>query len=333
LKRHPRAQVAALAVAGALLLGACSTDARSRADAGGPVGSGGAGRVAVTPKATPTPTPAPPKGPYVALGDSYTSGPRIPDQLGTPTGCARSSRNYPRLVARALGLPRTAFRDVSCSGATTAQLSASQPTTGGVNPAQLNALTADTRLVTVGIGGNDVGFTDLLTRCVEEGLMYSLHLGSRRTVADQAPCRAYYTHAGTDTVQLRLEQAGKRLALALGEVRRRSPHASVYVVGYPALFPASGGTCTAGLGLAGGDVLYLHQKEQQLNAMLRSRALAAGARYVDTYTPSVGRDACAAPATRWIEPLLPSAPAAPVHPNERGERGMAEAVLRAVRVA
>jgi hypothetical protein len=54
-------------------------------------------------------------------------------------------------------------------------------------------------------------------------------------------------------------------------------------------------------------------------------------RYVDTYTPSEGHDACSAKATRWIEPLIPSSPAAAVHPNERGERGMADAVLRAVR--
>ena len=75
---------------------------------------------------------------------------------------------------------------------------------------------------------------------------------------------------------------------------------------------------------------YLHEKEQQLNKVLRERADAADAEYVDTYTPSVGRDACSARDARWVEPLVTQASAAPVHPNERGERGMAEAVLHAV---
>jgi hypothetical protein len=82
------------------------------------------------------------------------------------------------------------------------------------------------------------------------------------------------------------------------------------------------------MGLASGDVTYLHDKEQQLNRMLRERAGKAGVGYVDTYTPSVGRDACADRQVRWVEPLVPLAPAASVHPNERGEQGMADAVVK-----
>ncbi|MFE4416474.1 hypothetical protein [Streptomyces sp. NPDC056821] len=48
----------------------------------------------------------PPKGPYVAIGDSYTAGPKIPGQSGSPAGCDRSDRNYPSLVARELGLKK-----------------------------------------------------------------------------------------------------------------------------------------------------------------------------------------------------------------------------------
>src|SRR3712207_570413 len=66
---------------------------------------------------------APPDS-YVALGDSYTSGPAIPVQQTNPTGCLRSNQNYPHLTARHTGLP--AFRDVSCSGATTADMFAAQ---------------------------------------------------------------------------------------------------------------------------------------------------------------------------------------------------------------
>ena len=52
-----------------------------------------------------------------------------------------------------------------------------------------------------------------------------------------------------------------------------------------------------------------------------------GARYADTYGPTVGHDMCKAPADRWIEPLQPTSPAAPAHPNAKGEAAMARAVL------
>ena len=67
--------------------------------------------------------------------------------------------------------------------------------------------------------------------------------------------------------------------------------------------------------------------------MLRQTAAAVGDGYIDTYTPSEGHDACSAPASRWIEPLLPTAPAAPLHPNAVGEQGMADAVVQAIKGA
>src|SRR5687767_10538171 len=88
----------------------------------------------------------PQPGPYVAPGDSYTSGPKIPRQTGTPAGCDRSDHNYPALVAHQLGVTAADFRDVSCSGATTTDLTTPQKTPNGTNPAQLSALSTRTRL-------------------------------------------------------------------------------------------------------------------------------------------------------------------------------------------
>src|SRR3712207_13498 len=59
--------------------------------------------------------PAAPPGRYVALGDSFTSGPLIPAQVDL--NCVRSNRNYPALTAAAIG--SSALVDVSCGGATT----------------------------------------------------------------------------------------------------------------------------------------------------------------------------------------------------------------------
>ncbi|MEU9272629.1 SGNH/GDSL hydrolase family protein [Streptomyces sp. NPDC048251] len=271
----------------------------------------------------------PPKGPYVALGDSYTSGPKIPDQSGKPEGCARSDRNYPALVAKELGIKAADFRDVSCSGATITDLTEAQSTDNGTNPAQFSALSAATGLVTIGIGGNDMGFSSMITKCVTAGALYGA-VSNVTDVSQQAPCKQEYVSGHTDKVGQSLRTAGEELSRALDEIKSRAPKARVYVVGYPAILPAKGASCDRELPLAPGDLRFLHDTEQQLNTMLRDRAGTAGATYVDTYTPSVGHDACSAENTRWIEPLKPSSPAAAVHPNERGERGMADAVLRAV---
>ncbi|WP_329339339.1 SGNH/GDSL hydrolase family protein [Streptomyces sp. NBC_01352] len=278
-----------------------------------------------------TRTDAAAKGPYVALGDSYTSGPEIPDRTGTPAGCERSSRNYPALVAADLGLTGAGFRDVSCSGAKITDLTTTQSTADGTNPAQLTALSSDTRLVTVGIGGNDVGFSSMIKRCVGMGALYKL-AGSGKYLSEDAPCARQYGGSG-DSVEERIDEADDRLTRTLAEVRRRAPQARVYVVGYPALFPADSAECGREMSLAPGDVTFLRETELQLNGMLRQRAKASGIGYVDTYKPSEGHDACSAEGTRWIEPLVPKSPAAAVHPNERGERGMADAVLHTVRSA
>ncbi|KPI07500.1 hypothetical protein OK074_0210 [Actinobacteria bacterium OK074] len=271
-----------------------------------------------------------PTGPYVALGDSYTSGPRIPPRTGTPIGCDRSGRNYPALVAKELGLKAADFRDVSCSGATTSDLTAPQSTGNGTNPAQLSALTTGTELVTLGIGGNDIGFSSLITECVGAGTLFKL--ADRITdVTDKAPCKEKYTSGGTDDVSRKIRTTGNRLTRVLNEIEHRAPNARVYVVGYPSILPVKGTACGRGLPIAPGDVTFLRQKQQELNSMLGQRARAARATYVDTFTPSAGHDACSPAATRWIEPLKPSSPAAMVHPNERGEQGMATAVLSAVK--
>ena len=286
--------------------------------------------ISTTSPTSPASTTAPGNGPYVALGDSYTSGPNIPSQAtSTPAGCDRSDRNYPSLVAEQLALKPADFRDMSCTGATIADLTSTQSTDNGVNRAQLSALSDETRLVTIGIGGNDIGFSSLIKQCVKSGVLYYA-MGSGKYTGVAAPCREEYVSGGTDEIQQRIDTAGDRLASALARIKDRAPQAEVYVVGYPAILPPTAANCGRELGLAPADVPFLHKEAQSLNTTLRERAAAAGAVYVDTYKPSVGRDACSDRTTRWIEPMIPLAPAAPVHPNARGERGMADAVLDAI---
>jgi lysophospholipase L1-like esterase len=252
---------------------------------------------------------------YVALGDSYASGPGIPTQVDAT--CARSDQNYPSLLAAAKNWQLT---DVSCSGATTTALAGPQ----GSQPPQLDALGADTDVVTLTIGGNDIGFSSNLATCA--GLTSKDPTGS--------PCRTFFTSDGTDQLEQRVNDTAPKIAAALDAVRQRAPHAKVLVVGYPDLFPDDGVGCTSSaVPLAAGDFAYLRDTEKKLNAMLASQASANGAGYVDTYTPTVGHDMCKPAGERWIEPLVAPAPAAPAHPNAQGQQAMAAAVEHALHCA
>ncbi|MFB6891163.1 SGNH/GDSL hydrolase family protein [Kitasatospora sp. NPDC056327] len=316
----------------AVLVAGCSGSGAATVAAAAPDGSAPARAAAAAATPTPTPTPAP-TGPYVALGDSYTAGLKIGPQVGEPKGCSRSAVNYPSLVAKALGLTTERFQDVSCSGARTGDLGAAQPTDGGANPPQLDALTPATRLVTLGIGGNDAGFMEVVGQCAKENLVDALKglVGSDRAAS---PCRDSYAVAdGGDQVQRKVDSAGERLGTQLKEIKRRAPQARVYVVGYPVLLPADPAACVPVLGptVTGADLGFLVEKEQQLNAMLKRRAEAAGAVFVDLAAPSAGHDMCAGEDVRWVEPPFPARGLAPIHPNAKGQEGAAAAVLKAVR--
>ncbi|MFG3203550.1 SGNH/GDSL hydrolase family protein [Streptomyces sp. NPDC048192] len=270
------------------------------------------GCVLVTAATAPASAQAPGNGhgtDYVALGDSYTSGPGIPQQVDA--NCARSDHNYPSLVAARRQV--SGFDDVSCAGATTAEMWQAQ----GTNAPQLDAVRRDTDLVTLQIGGNDVGFGPIIGTCAR--------LAAQDPTGD--PCERSYNAAGYDQLELAIVQTAPKVARVLRAVHARAPHARVIVVGYPDLLPDDGSGCFPQVPFAQKDFPYLRDTEKRLNLMLRLVAGVNRAEYVDTYTPTAGHDMCKAPADRWIEPLQPAAPAAPAHPNAKGEDAMAQAVL------
>lgn len=250
-------------------------------------------------------------GRYVALGDSYTAGPLIPNQSLSPLGCLRSDHDYPHLVQPSL--TTATFTDVSCSGATTDDMFAAQSTSIGTNPPQLDALTADTRVVTLGIGGNDIGFSDIVVNC------------ARLNPFD--PCKDDYVHGSTDDISNRIAATAPKVDAVIAAIHARSPGAKVHVVGYPVILPASGLGCWPTVPILPTDVSYLRAKEIELNGMLAARAAADGAFYVDTYTSSVGHDVCKATGVKWVEGLVPTSPAAPVHPNALGMQNTASVTL------
>ena len=271
--------------------------------------------------ATPRPAATALTGRYVALGDSYTATPLSPRLTGAADrACQRSTRDYPYLVAAALDTA-VKLTNVSCFGATSRDLSQAQHTSGPANPAQLNALSAADRLVTVQIGGDDIGFSGIATTCGELSL----------TNLTGDPCRQHYTKGGPDQLAQAVTQAAPEVAAALVTIRQRAPHARLLVVGYPDILPVRGNGCWPEVTVARGDLPYLRGVETGLNAMLKAQAARAGATFVDTYTPSIGHDACQRAGTKWVEGLIPTSAALPLHPNAPGEAAMAREIEAALR--
>src|SRR5437016_1880363 len=124
---------------------------------------------------------------YIALGDSYAAAPGIPTDVHS--ACQRSDHNYPSLLADAL--PFTSFRDATCSGATTDDMTGTQQTNPyTLVPPQFDALRPDDRPVSVTIGGNDIGLSNVAVTCAVPSLLNP----------SGAPCADPSTATGTDAL-------------------------------------------------------------------------------------------------------------------------------------
>ena len=251
---------------------------------------------------------------YVSLGDSYVAGPFIPPPI-PPWGCLKSGSNYAHLVSTKLSV---SLADPSCSGAETGDMTASQGVSPDPNPPQFDSLQADTQEVTLGIGGNDIGFSSLAESCFSQ------------TPNAGSPCHDRYVVNGDDQISDRIAATAPKVASVLQGIHSRSPNARVFVVNYPAIFPDTGTTgCWPVLPVSDGDVPWLRDKEKELNQILADQAAANGATLIDWYTASIGHDACQPPGIKWTEAAVPMTGVAPVHPNLLGMLAASDLVVAA----
>jgi lysophospholipase L1-like esterase len=243
---------------------------------------------------------------YVALGDSYSAASGVlPPDPAAPPSCLRSTSNYPHVIAVATGAQLT---DVTCGAAETKDFFTSQYS--GIAP-QLDAVGADTELVTMTIGGNDSGvFINSIVECGAAGLS---------TVGQGSPCKDRYGSSFANTIRTTTYPS---LVKALRAVRTAAPDAEVAILGYPWILPASGG-CFDKMPIAAGDVPYLRGIQATLNDAVRRAAAATGATYVNMNRVSNGHDACQPLGVRWVEPVLQGTNPVIVHPNALGESRMA----------
>ena len=240
-------------------------------------------------------TPAAAAELYVALGDSYSSG------TGTRTyydsGCQRSNYSYAKIIDAERANTNVVL--AACGGAKT----------GDVLNAQVNSLTSGTRWVTITIGGNDAGFSSVITECAKPGW-----LSNCNGRIDSAQSYIRNTLPG-------------RLDSVYSAIKQRSPSATVIALSYPRLF--MGEDCNAGTFFSGDEMTRLNQTADLLRDKTRDRALSAGAnfRFKDAIPPFVGHAVCSS--TEWINGL--SNPIGEsYHPNTTGHRSGYVPLVRAV---
>jgi lysophospholipase L1-like esterase len=248
---------------------------------------------------------------YVALGSSMAAGPGIwPPDFGAPPPAMRSTNNYPHLVAKKLGLQLV---DVTYSGATTANVL--RQSQFGARP-QVNALDGSEELVTVTIGGNDVGYVPMLFAAGLPRLARSLPLlGSR--------LRDQLNPTLRDRALVEVAESLKEVGRTL---RQRAPRAKVLFVDYLTLLPPDGPAPP----LSDVDVALGRRVADTLERLTGEAAADTGCEWVRAAEASREHHAWSSGpwTTRWGLPI-PGRPA-PLHPNAEGMRAVADLIVTVV---
>ncbi len=245
---------------------------------------------------------------YVAMGSSFAAGPGIPDYYeANPAPCYRSTQNYAHQLAARFDLSLT---DVSCSGATTAHLTGPRDAI----PPQLDALSPDTQLVTITIGGNDLAYIGRLTT----GSCFGL---AAETGGSAEACRPV---PPLPTPQMYADVAARMDAIAK-DVRRRAPSAQLVFVDYLAVLPETG-QCAA-TPLPAGQADADREIARRLAEITRTTAGANNANVITASEFSKGHSACAS--EPWMHGY--PRPGAPIngtlyHPNAAGMTAIADAL-------
>ncbi len=211
---------------------------------------------------------------YVALGDSYSSG------TGTRTfyepSCQRSVYAYPYLLHEAH--PTWTFVDAACSGATTSSLLSSQ----------VSSVTSETNWVTYTIGGNDAGFSSVITECALPGWL--------------SDCNGAINEAQSiikNTLPGRLDEVNNA-------IKSHAPNAKVIVLDYPRLF--NGEDCNALTFFSPSEETRLNETADMLKNTLSAAATRAGSNFVfrDVIPAFIGHAVCdggGGSSTEWINGL------------------------------
>lgn len=232
---------------------------------------------------SPTAASADPGVRYVALGDSYSAG------LGTSgsytdAACDRTDAAFPALWS-ATHAPAS-FVSVACAGATT----------DSVISAQVPSLSRDTSLVSLTAGGNDIGFSAIMTSC-------ALHRNADCIAAvDQAE------HLIATTLPGRLDAVYSAIAAA-------APYAEVVVLGYPQFYQLHRWFC---LGVAENSRDKIDEGINALDDAIAAAAGRHGFTFTDVRSAFVGHQLCSG--SKWLHAADLAALEKSYHPTATGQR-------------
>jgi lysophospholipase L1-like esterase len=228
---------------------------------------------------------------YVALGDSYSSGTGTAN-YNLSSSCLRGTSAYPYLVASQR--PNTALVFAACSGATTTD----------VMNNQIGDVTADTRFVTITIGGNDAGFSNLIVSCTTLGCTNAIN-NATTFVNNTLP---------------------GRLNTVYSAIRSRAPSATVIVLGYPRMFTTSG--CLGATGIDSSERTRLNALADLMDSVIGGRAQAYGFTYKSAIGQFTGHAVCSSSA--WLNGLNLFSTSESYHPNRPGHSSGYTPLVRSV---
>ncbi|MDJ0325353.1 PKD domain-containing protein [Cryobacterium sp. PH31-AA6] len=260
---------------------------------------------------------------YVALGDSYQSGEGTKDYItGTDiegvNQCHRSESAYPGLLVSSQVVQLTLdFR--ACSGAKIADMLQDSDPTGppwNDGSSQISGLDPTTRLVTVGIVGNDLGFSDFVAECVK------LSTFTFDSCEDKL---------GTDLEdQLTSLESGtihQDLVDLYRLIRAKAPYARVVVVSYPHFFPEKGARKSCGWIFRSSDQMWMNAGVDRADAAIGTAARMAGFEHVNTATSNAGHEMCTdEEAMNGVKGAIWAADSESYHPNKLGHQLIADRI-------
>ena len=229
---------------------------------------------------------------YVALGDSYSSGVGAGSYIGSSGSCDQSTNAYPALWDTA-NQPAS-YVSEACSGATTATVLSSQ----------LSALSTATTLVSITVGGNDVGFSSVMETCVLESTSSCVSAVNKAEslIASQLP---------------------GELDSVLSAIKADAPNARVVVLDYPDLYDLS--KSSSCIGLSTTDRTDLNNGADELDSQIQAAAARHGDVFADVRGAFSGHEIC--DSSSWLHSVNFLDVSESYHPTASGQSGAYEPVF------
>lgn len=250
--------------------------------------------------------------PYLGLGDSYASGQGAFDYLaGTDTNsnhCHLAARSYPLLLSGDIFAGQG--HSVACSGARIRDLGNLSGNYAGQNDdrrttddheadgsatdilhnfmpgalAQQQFVTHyQPGVMTVQVGGNDIGFADILLRCL------SPIAGLQPPKLNPNSC--YQSYEDRLELTQTIDRTYGAWVQLYEQLRQTAPDSRIYVIGYPQILSANA-ECGLNVHLTAAEIGFARELIDYLNGVIQQAAAAAGVQYVSIRDALAGYELC-----------------------------------------